>query len=191
MRVPQPDELRYLVYTTLAYGAQGISYYVYNCPNHIGAITAPDGTPGPLYRALTGLNPEFVAIAGALQPLRSLGVYHAGMTPLPQGAEPLPDKGTFRFDPLPAALEFKPPAPVKGVLLGTFGSAGTGRRPAAATHAVVVNLDYQAERTFHLRATKRLEVFDPATGAWTDAKTKRVALRLPPGGGQLVRLRGS
>jgi len=28
MRVPNGDELRYLVYTTLAYGAQGISYYV-------------------------------------------------------------------------------------------------------------------------------------------------------------------
>ena len=28
MRVPVPDEMRYLVYTTIAYGAQGISYYV-------------------------------------------------------------------------------------------------------------------------------------------------------------------
>jgi len=28
MRVPNPDELRYLVYSTLAYGAQGIGYYV-------------------------------------------------------------------------------------------------------------------------------------------------------------------
>lgn len=191
MRVPQPDEMRYLVYTTLAYGAQGISYYVYNCPNHVGAITAPDGTPGPLYEALKRLNPEFVAIAGALQPLQSLGVFHAGMTPLPKGGEPLPGKAVFWFDPLPAPIEFKPPVPVKGVLLGTFGPAGTRGRPAAATHAVIVNLDYQAEQTFSLRAAKRLEMFEPAAGGWSGSQGKRVELRLPPGGGRLVRLRGS
>ena len=36
MRVPNADELRYLVYTTLAYGAQGISYYVYTAAGHDG-----------------------------------------------------------------------------------------------------------------------------------------------------------
>ncbi len=52
MRVPNPDELRYLVSTTAAYGAQGISYYVYACANHKGSIVGLDGTPGPLYQAL-------------------------------------------------------------------------------------------------------------------------------------------
>lgn len=189
MRVPQPNELRYLVYTTLAYGAQGISYYVYNCPNHVGAITAPDGQPGPLYHALKELNPEFVAIARELQPLRSLGVFHAGMSPLPKGAEPMPAKGVFQFDPPPVSAAYQPPAPVKGVVLGTFGR--TAARGRTATHAVIANLAYQSEQTFHLRATKRLEVFDAATCRWTPAKGKQVELRLAPGGGRLVRLRGS
>ena len=74
-RVPQGDEMRYLVYTTLAYGAQGISYYVYCHPGHTGGIALADGTPTPIYHALKTLNREFVATAEVLQPLRSLAVY--------------------------------------------------------------------------------------------------------------------
>ena len=76
MRVPGPDEMRYLVYTTLAYGAQGISYYVYCTAGHTGGIALPDGTPTPIYHTLKSLNREFVAIAQELfqkEPLRSLG----------------------------------------------------------------------------------------------------------------------
>ncbi|MDI9432072.1 MAG: hypothetical protein QM570_10165 [Planctomycetota bacterium] len=40
MRIPNADELRYLVYTTAAYGAQGISYYVYAHPNHHGSLVS-------------------------------------------------------------------------------------------------------------------------------------------------------
>ena len=36
-------KMRYLVYTTLAYGAQGISYYVYCHPGHTGGIALSDG----------------------------------------------------------------------------------------------------------------------------------------------------
>jgi hypothetical protein len=113
------------------------------------------------------------------------------MSPLPKGAEPMPAKGAFRLDPPPASTEYKPPAPGKGVALGTFGPSTTRSRAVTATHGVVVNLDYQAEQTLHLLATKRLELFDPATAKWSPAKGKQVELRLPPGGGRLVRLRGS
>src|SRR5206468_6381223 len=81
MRVPNSDEMRFLVYTTLAYGAQGISYYVYCCAGHAGGIANPDGSPTPLYQALTILNHDFVEIARELRSLKSLGVYHAGMIP--------------------------------------------------------------------------------------------------------------
>ena len=93
-RVPNDDELRYLVYTTLAYGAQGISYYVYCHPGHTGGMALADGTPTPIYHALKTLNREFVAIAQELQPLKSLGVYHAGMRP--PGTVPLPVDAPFR-----------------------------------------------------------------------------------------------
>ena len=140
MRVPTGDEMRYLVYTTLAYGAQGISYYVYCYPGHTGGIVLPDGTPTPIYHALKSLNREFVAIATELQPLASLGTYHAGMTP--PGTSPWHRMSAFRLAPPIAAIPCENPTsgnvpssnngrvmkPVKGMLLGFFGPDGRGRR---------------------------------------------------------------
>ncbi len=187
MRVPTGDEVRYLDYTTLAYGAQGISYYVYCCPGHTGAVAHADGTTTPLYDTLKTLNREFVSIALQLQPLRSLGVYHAGM--FPPGAEPVPAGGRFQLDPPVPAMSFTNLQPVKGVLLGYFGPPGKGKKAPKPTHVMVVNLDYQAEAVVGIRGSSRLELFDPATGRWSRAGGKRAELRLPRGGGQLVRVR--
>lgn len=187
MRVPQGDELRYLVYTTLAYGAQGISYYVYSCAGHTGAIAGTDGTPTPLYHALKMLNREFVAVASQLQPLRCTGVYHAGM--LPPGAEPLPADAVFVLDPPVPARQYQPPAPVKGVLLGCFSPPAKTQSAPSATHVVVVNLDYQSEATLGIRGPAPLETFDAAAGAWSPVEDARAELRLPRGGGRLLRLR--
>jgi hypothetical protein len=180
MRAPSPDELRYLIYTTLAYGGQGISYYVYTAQGHTGGIALADGTPTPLYGALKTLNREFIAIAKELQPLRSLAVYHAGMSP--PGAEPLPAGAPFRFDPPVAPMAFNPPERARGLLLGYFGA---GEKPS---HVVVVNLDYKAEATAVLAGPGRLDAFDAKAGAWTAGHGDRLELRLPPGGGKLVRI---
>lgn len=185
MRVPNADEMRYLVYTTLAYGAQGISYYVYCWPGHTGGIALADGTPTPIYHALKTLNREFVAIARELQPLRSVGVYHVGMTP--PGAEPMPKDAPFRFEPAVPAMPYKAPEPVKGMLLGLFGAVGDANQASQPTHVVVVNLDYQAGVVRSLVGPARMAVFDPANAQWSAAGT-RVELRLLPGGGKLVRL---
>ncbi|MEK7686002.1 MAG: hypothetical protein AAB466_11325 [Verrucomicrobiota bacterium] len=187
MRVPNGDEMRYLVYTTLAYGAQGISYYVYSHPGHTGGIATADGAPTPIYDALKALNREFVAVAAQLQPLRSLGVYHAGM--LPTGAEPLPQDAAFTLDPPVPPMNYKPPEPVKGVLLGCFGPAEKNQKAASATHVMAVNLDYQAGAVVGIRGPAQLEIFDAAAGQWSPANGTRAELRLPRGGGKLVRVR--
>jgi hypothetical protein len=181
MRVPAPDELRYLVYTTLAYGGQGISYYVYCHPGHTGGIALADGTPTPLYHALKSLNREFVAIAKELQPLRSTVVYHVGMSP--PGSDPLPSKASFQFDPPVAPLAYTPPERVRGFLLGYFGADG---KPPS--HVVAVNLDYKAKATVVLTGPGSLAAFDAEFGAWSAAGGPRRELRLPPGGGKLVRV---
>jgi len=173
MRVPNGDELRWLVYTSLAYGAQGISYYVYCHPGHEGAMALADGTPTELYHAAKVLNREFAAIAAQLQPLRSLGGYHVG--PVPRGAAALPEGAPFTLDP---------PTSEKGMVLGYFG------QPDRPTHVVVVNLDYKQNVVTTLVGPGELEVFKPAAGEWSPAGSDRVELRLPPGGGQLVRLKG-
>jgi len=174
IRVPNPDELRYLVYSTLAYGAQGISYYVYACVNHQGSLVSLDGTPGPLYHAVKSYNREFVASARELQLLHSLGVYHTSMRE--PGCEPLPADTLFHLD--------SPQSPTlpRGFLLGFFGAV------EKSTHVVVVNLDYTAEVSTSLVGPGELELFDATTAQWTSAKKAAIELILPPGGGKLVRV---
>ncbi len=174
MRVPNTNELRYLVYSTLAYGAQGISYYVYAHPNHYGSLVSLDGTPGPLYHAVKSYNREFVAIARELQPLRSLGVYHTSVHE--PGCEPLPADASFRVNSSQSS------ASPRGFLLGFFGAMD---KP---THVVVVNLDYTAEVSASLTGPSELELLDTATGQWTSPKKGAIELILPPGGGRLVRI---
>jgi hypothetical protein len=186
MRVPQPDEMRYLVYTTLAYGAQGISYYVYSHPGHTGAIALADGTPTPIYHALKSLNREFVAIAREIQALRVLGVYHAGHHP--RGTDPLPASSSFVLDPPVTDLAYSPPERVRGVLLSSFGPTETGSS-YNATHALVVNLDYRSEATVGIRGPRQLSAFDATTRQWIPSDTARLEVKLPPGGGKLVRVR--
>ena len=176
MRIPNANELRYLVFTTLAYGAQAISYYVYAHAGHDGSIANLDGTPGPLYHALKICNREFVAIAKELQPLRSLAVHHTSMRE--NGCEPQPPDAPFRLDA-------KSPSQPRGFLLGTFG---TKEKPS---HVVVVNLDYSMAATTTLTGPGELEIFDPATSQWSPVKKSEVELNLPPGGGRLVRVAGS
>ncbi len=179
-RVPQGDEMRYLLYTTLAYGGQGISYYVYCHPGHTGGIALPDGTPTPIYLALKTLNREFVAIAKALQQIESLAVYHAGM--IPPGTHPLPADAPFRLDPPTPSLAYNPPERVRGVLLGYFGTA------ARPSHVIAVNLDYKADAAFTLVGPAPLETFDATATTWSPVGSPRADLQLPPGGGKLVRL---
>ena len=210
MRIPTGEELRWLAYTALAYGAQGISWYVYGYPGHDGCMINPAGTyrephiaramgravlagsPTSLYYYARELHKEFVAIATELQPLRSLAVYHVGM--LPEGAAPLPDGATFRLDPPVPPKDYA--TPVEGFAIGYFG------RERQPTHALVVNLDYrtysgrgQPRREEFLKPIRRaivgpgrLDIFDAAAQKWSGADSDRVELRLPPGGGILVRL---
>ena len=71
--------MRYLVYTTAAYGAHGIYYYVYCRKGHVGSIVALDGTPDAKYEALKTLqvNPEVSTISWRtpLEPSEEMSLY--------------------------------------------------------------------------------------------------------------------
>lgn len=184
-RVPTPDEMRFLVYTTLAYGGQGISYYVYSHPRHKGGMVDQQGNPTVLYREMETLNPEFISIAKVLQPLESLGVVHSGMklngVRMSQAGSP------FLLTPPHPEIPYKPGEKVRGTAIGLFGEKGAA--PSAATHAVVVNLDYQAVLTVHLESPAAIEVFDPGNASWSPAGGTTTTLSLKRGGGKLVRLK--
>ena len=183
MREPNEEEMRYLVYTTLAYGAQGISYYVYYHTNHKPGIGLPDGTTTPVYDWLKILNHDFVAIASQTRKLRSIGVFNAGMQP--PGSVPLPSSSAFRFNHAPANSPFIRGQRVQGLLLGVFGPDGNSTSPVLA---LAVNLDYKTSRSVTLQGPSNLDVFDAARGTWKVVGRKSVKLDLAPGGGKLVRI---
>ena len=185
MRAPNGDEMRWLNYTSLAYGAQGLSYFVYHYgpfyqefKEKAGQMMHPDGTTTAQYKAAKALNPQFVAIASQLQPLHSLGAYHVGKEYW--GAQALPEQAPFRLD---LTAKGNDPLPADGMLLGYFG------KPGQPTHALVVNLDYRNPVTTTVTGPGRLEVFDAVRPAWKRTSGIQVTLSLPPGGGMLVRVR--
>ncbi|HOW70447.1 MAG TPA: hypothetical protein PKY77_07590 [Phycisphaerae bacterium] len=184
MRVPNGDEMRWLNYTSLAYGAQGLSYYVYSHAGHEGGMARADGTITPQYEAARVLNREFVAIAAQLLSLQSLGAYHVGKPY--RGAEPLPASSPFRLD---AEAPGQDLAPADGMLLGCFGKPGENGKPGRPTHTLVVNLNYRSEVRTAVTGPGPLEVFDPLRRAWKRTDGTRVTLALPPGGGVLFRAR--
>ncbi|MCX8108243.1 MAG: hypothetical protein N3G20_05500, partial [Verrucomicrobiae bacterium] len=174
MRVPNCDEMRYLVYTTLAYGAQGISYYVYCCPGHTGGIALPDGTPTGLYHALKVLNRNFVAVASELQGYDSMGVYHTTLNE--PGCEPMPPGCVFRIcNPRESSADGR------GILLGLFGR---GNKP---THVIVVNLNYRSAKTTAIQGPGELEKFDAESKQWKALRSTTAEFSLEPGGGVLLR----
>ncbi|MCC6446051.1 MAG: hypothetical protein IT210_21680, partial [Armatimonadetes bacterium] len=181
MRTPTGDEIRWLTYTSLAYGAQGLSHFIYVYPPGTPQTGGLNIATEEFYRAMQAASREFVTVARQLQPLRSLGAYHAGMVPL--GAEPLPAKAAFSLTPPLQAEEFKPPRPVSGILLGYFGKQN---RP---THVLAVNLDYKNGAAARLTGPGPLQIFNVRTKRWSDAEGPGAKLNLPPGGGVLVRLK--
>ncbi len=190
-REPGPGEMRFLTYTTLAYGAQGICHFVYNFKNVSSSFfDQKDGDrPLPRYWLCSRLNRDFIAIATQLQPMRSLGAYHLGV--IPMGARSLPADSRFTIDPAPPHQPYGNPVlglrneePINGLLLGCFGKADQ------TTRVLVVNLDYERGLTTELVGPGPMESFHAPTGAWHPdrARGARMKLNLPPGGGTLVRL---
>ena len=185
-RVPNGHEGRFLAYTTLAYGGQGLSQFVYyaNVRPFRGGVSNYmlwDDSLTPLGEALRQINPEFVAIGTELQPLTSLGAYHLGTVPL--GAVGLPADARFTVDPPVPPAKFDPPRPVTGMLLGYFGTAGN------PTHVLVVNLDYTRVVTTTVVGPGSMAVFDATERKWHPASgAARAKVELMPGGGKLLRL---
>ena len=187
MRAPNANEMRWLTYTSLAYGADALSWFVYHYgpfyqqfQEKAGQMMRPDGSTTEQYAAAKQLNPEFVAIASELQPLRSLGAYHVGKKYW--GAEDLPANAPFRLDFSDATSTLMP---AEGMVLGYFGKPGKSGKP---THVVVVNLNFRRTVATTVVGPGPLSTFDATTRQWKKANGSKAAITLPPGGGMLVRV---
>ena len=86
-RLPNARELRFLAFTTMAYGGRGISYFLYWGPKEQGGLYQ-DGKPSPLAPEAARLNAEIARFGPVLLTLESTGVYHTA--PLPYGTTAVP-----------------------------------------------------------------------------------------------------
>jgi hypothetical protein len=172
-RLPNPAETRFLVFTTMAYGARGISYFLYWGPESYGGLYR-DGKPAPMVKEVAVLNAEIAQFGPALMELDSTAVYHTA--PLPYGTQEVPADAPVRFT---GGGEF---------VLGLFGKNGK------TTAFMVVNRSYQqaAEAVVKIAIPgSKLRELDRTTGKWSDGQVletnREVQILLGPGDGRLFR----
>lgn len=173
-RLPNAQELRFLVFTTMAYGGRGISYFLYWGPKAQGGLYQ-DGKPSPLAREAAALNAEIRRFGPVLLTLESKGVYHTA--PLPYGATAVPPT---------APVQFQGPGEF---VLGLFGKEGK------TTALLVVNRNDHQSATATLKIGlpgDRIQELDRRTGQWTEGEkpgTNRVLkVKLAPGDGRMFRV---
>ena len=172
-RLVNADELRWLVYTTLAYGGRGISYFLYWGPKAYGGLYQ-DGVKTPLNDAVSVLNKELAAQSSILMSLDNIGTYHTN--PLPSGTKSVPASSPVQF--------IRP----REFVLGLFGKNNQ------ITTFMLVNRNYKTSATamMSLRPDIRgIEEFDRTTKqwktSWTSHSGKSLAVTLRPGDGRLFR----
>ncbi|MBR2839174.1 MAG: hypothetical protein IKE55_10350 [Kiritimatiellae bacterium] len=179
-RIPGPDEMRFLVYTTAAYGAQGIYYYVYSRRGHDGAIVEMDGTPSDKYEVLKTLNREFVSIARILSRLKFSGAYFQGRHP--PGTTPYCEQALLEIAPETPFAELEDLQDLADTSLVTRFDA-----PDRPPCLMVVNCDYRKDRTIHVKAPMPALRFDALARTWSPVG-QEFDLALTRGSGVLLRL---
>lgn len=177
-RDPTAGEMRWQVYTSLAYGMKGIMYFTYwTSPRwqeegNIG-IVDKDGNPARLYSIVQELNAEMKALGPTLLRLTSTGVFHTGDIPL---------RATrLGWD---AVIQLPQDEPL---VIGFF------RDDEGAEYAMIANRDYAEPVEFTL--TVRPDVVGLTEISAHDGGQVALELadgalpmRLEPGDGRLLRL---
>lgn len=133
VRMPTQEELRWNIYTSIAYGAKGYYTFVWWVPklntDMTYAVMNRDGSPSPIYPYMKAINSEVEKLGPTLMGLDSLEVYHAGSW-LPAGTNPVPS-GYF----------WQPLNNVNNHIISHFKDA-SGRE-----YVMVVNDDYSSSQT--------------------------------------------
>ena len=167
-RMPDRREMRFLAYSTMAYGGRGISWFLHWGPAKFGGLYQ-DGKRMPSADDVAAINREVGMLGGELMRLESTGVY--------QSAPLLP--GTQGMG--------KCPVRVSGgkVIVGMF------RYEDGIRAFLVVNRDYQKAATVSIRLADRKEFseYSPDSARWLPCG-KESQTELPPGGGKLFRIGG-
>jgi hypothetical protein len=166
-------ETRFLVFTTMAYGGRGISYFTYWGPEAYAGLYR-DGKPSLMAKEVALLNAEMARFGSALMELDSTAVYHTA--PLPYGTQAIPADAPVRFT---GGGEF---------VLGLFGRKGQ------TTAFMVVNRSYKQDAEAAVKVEipgGKLQKLDRRTGKWSDVPSlgadRELKIKLGQGDGRLFR----
>ena len=174
-REPSEADMRFQVYTSLAYGAKGISYFTYHTPNVGNYRNAPIdwfGKRTPLWYVMQRLNSQIKTLAPILMKLRSTGVYH--WPDVPCGGKRLPG------DTL-----------VKGVrsrtgpcnfLIGEFAHEDGTR------YVMLVNLSLSNSTRFEIEVESKYQLYRVSSYSGVAQPIGREDWWLAPGQGVLLKL---
>lgn len=192
-RDPSEADLRWQIYSALAYGARGILYFTYWTPDYgsvpfYDAILDAQGRRTAHYAEVQRLNGELNALGPLLAQLHSTGVYHSGA--LPDGTQGVSGDGLVQAVDGDAVIGlFDGPRSVP---------AGAGvALPPAGGYMLLANRDPQNAAT--LRVTMRADVrgiaeISRATGQAGPSQAPdllsdhRFSIHLAPGDGRLFAL---
>jgi hypothetical protein len=173
-RLPTAREVRFQVYTTLAYGGKGISYFTYWGSESDQGLYR-DGKQSALAKDVSVLNAEIKKLSPTLIALDSNGVYNT--SPLPLGGEAIPMN-----------------SPVRILSKGEFviGLFGKNKKTSAF---MIANRNYKSKQLLNIDVLivgKKLQELDRKTGKWSQVSnlntTRRVKLFLEPGDGRFFRV---
>lgn len=169
-------ELRWEVFTALAYGSSQISYFTYWTPGvshdepwsyHHGIIEA-DGTRGEKYPIVKQINSEIQAMMGEIGTAESLAVFHVG--------------------------EERDPLPVQFTSFGGIDVIEGGRFVAGffeSGYLMLANKDFHSEAFAKIKTEKTLYKFSKSRDAW-DMMPRTpdgyYTVHLRAGDGELIRI---
>ncbi|HEV2472371.1 MAG TPA: hypothetical protein VGS41_06895 [Chthonomonadales bacterium] len=155
--------IRFQALQTLAYGASGVIYFTYWLPPPDGAmgwrngIMKRDGSPGPLFQAVSKANREITALSRALKSARHLRTFQSGS--IPRGGTAPPDDVPLRV------------SGDANLTIGLF-------RSESHVYVLVTNRDYGKPATAVLQldtGPRGAQVLDPASGKWRALGTTAAA----------------
>jgi hypothetical protein len=173
-KLPTAKEVRFQVYTTLAYGGRGISYYIFWGPEAEGGLYR-DGKQSPLAKDVAIINAEIRNLSPALMTMDLQNVYHT--KPLPIGSR-----------------EIAKNAPIKLISQGEFvvGIFGKGKQTNAF---LIANGNYRNRQRAEVKvdiAGGNIQEMNRKTGKWTNFtklnRTRIAKITLEPGDGRLFRV---
>jgi len=147
-RTPNAAEHRWLVYHSLAYGAQALIWFHWHAD--WGVTGSPDSEQ--IYASLQQVNSEINQLGPHLLPLHSVGAYHCGA--VPPGGQPLPNDAWI-----------KPESPAAQLVIGCF------KDDADRDWVMVTNVSYRDSVIVRMHLNRKineLRHFDIAAGNWVN-----------------------